>query len=116
MSFFDNQVVSTENHENGLIAIVHCKEMDFAAGEALKEAIDRAVAAQPCQRCVIDLSAVNFLPSVGIGALLQVLNSSKAENRELILVGVDPKIREVLRLSAIEKLFVFHDDPGAALS
>ncbi len=112
----DHQVVSTENHENGLVAIVHCKEMDFAASEALTEAVDRAVAAQPCQRCVIDLSAVNFLPSVGIGSLLQVLNSSKAENRELVLVGVDIKIREVLRCTAIEKLFVFHDDVAAALS
>ncbi len=112
----DDQVVSTENHDNALVAIVHCKEMDFAASEALKEAVDRAVAAQPCQRCVIDLSAVNFLPSVGIGALLQVLNSSKAENRKLVLVGVDIKIREVLRCTAIEKLFVFHDDVAAALS
>ncbi len=112
----DHEVVSTENHENGLIAIVHCKQMDFAASEALVEAIDRAVAAQPCQRCVIDLSAVNFLPSVGIGALLKVLNSSKAENRELVLVGVDLKIREVLRCTAVEKLFVYHDDVAAALS
>ncbi len=112
----DDQVVSTENHSNGLIAIVHCKEMDFAASEALKEAVDRAVAAQPCQRCVIDLSAVDFLPSVGIGALLQVLNSSKAENRQLVLVGVDSKIREVLRCTAVEQLFVYHDDVAAALS
>ena len=112
----DHQVVSTENHENGLLAIIHCKEMDFAASEALKEAVDRAAAAQPCQRCVIDLSAVNFLPSVGIGALLHVLNSSKTENRELVLVGVGAKIREVLRLSAIEKLFAYHDDVAAALT
>ena len=112
----DHQVVSTENHENGLIVIVHCKEMDFAASKALTEAVDRAVAAQPCPRCVIDLSAVNFLPSVGIGALLQLLNSSKAENRELVLVGVGLQLREVLRCTAIEKLFVFHDDVAAALS
>ena len=112
----DLQIVSTENHENGLIAIVHCKEMDFEAGEALKEAIDRAVDAQPCQRCVIDLSAVKFLPSVAIGALVQVLNSAKSENRDLVLVGVDSKIRKMLRTSAIEKLFVFHDDVAAALS
>ena len=110
------QVVSTENHENGLIAIVHCKEMDFAASEALVQAVDGAVASHPCERCVIDLSAVTFLPSVGIGALLQVLNSSKAENRELVLVGVDSNIRKVLRSTAIEKLFVFHDDVAAALS
>ncbi len=112
----DHQVVSTENHENGLIVIVHCKEMDFAASEALKEAVDRAVAAQPCQRCVIDLSAVTFLPSVGIGALLRVLNSSKTEKRELVLVGVDSKIRKMMRTCAIEKLFIFHDDVAAALS
>ncbi len=112
----EHQVVSTENHENGLIAIVHCKEMDFAAGEALKKAVGRAVAAQPCPRCVIDLSAVTFLPSVGIGTLLHVLNSSKAENRELVLVGVNSKIREVLRYSAVEKLFVYHDDVAAALA
>ncbi len=112
----DHQVVSTENHENGLIAIVHCKEMDFATSKALTEAVDRAVAAQPCRRCVIDLSAVNFLPSVGIGALLKVRNSSRAENREVVLVGVDIKIREVLRCTAIEKLFVFHDDVAAAFS
>ena len=112
----DHQIVSTENHENGLIATVHCSEMDFTASEALREAIGRAVAAQPCRRCVIDLSAVTFLPSVGIGALLHVLNSSKTENRELVLVGVGAKIREVLRLSAIEKLFTFHDDVAAALT
>ena len=63
----DRQVITTENHENGLIATVRCKEMDFAACEALKEAVARAVAARPCPRCVIHMSVVEFLPSVGIG-------------------------------------------------
>ena len=112
----EQQVVSTENQEQGLIATVHCQEMDFEASEALKAAVDRAVAAHPCERCVIDMSAVTFLPSVGIGALLHVLNSLKADNRKLALVGVDPKIRTMLRGCALDKLFAFHDDVGTALN
>ena len=112
----EQQVVSTENQKQGLIATVHCQKMDFEASEALQAAVDRAIAAQPCERCVIDMSAVTFLPSVGIGALLHVLNSLKADNRKLALVGVDPKIRKMLKGCALDKLFAFHDDVGTALN
>jgi len=57
---------------------------------------------------------VVFLPSVGIGILVQLLNESKARGGEFVLVGVNSEIREVLRISAIEKLFDFRDNLAAA--
>ncbi len=110
----DDRVVSIEKRENGLIATMQCKEMDFGASEALKEAVAKAIAEGPGKRCVIDMSAVVFLPSVGIGILLQLLNESKARGGEFVLVGVNSEIREVLRITAVEKLFDFRDDLAVA--
>ena len=39
----DDRVVSIEKRENGLIATMQCKEMDFGASEALKEAVAKAI-------------------------------------------------------------------------
>ena len=104
----DDRVVSIEKRENGLIAAMQCKEMDFGASEALKEAVAKAIAEGPGQRGVIEMSAV------GIGILLQLLNESKARDGEFVLVGVNSEIREVLRITAIEKLFDFRDDLAVA--
>ncbi len=57
----DHQVVSTENHENGLIAIVHCKQMDFAASEALIEAVELAGAVKKMASIVFDKDAERAL-------------------------------------------------------
>lgn len=110
----DEPMVSIEKRENALIAAMQCKEMDFGVSEALKEAVLKADAKEPSKRWVVDLTTVVFLPSVGIGMLIQLLNASKAKGGEFVLVGVNPKIRELLRISAIEQLFDFHDDLEAA--
>ena len=109
-----DEAVSIEKRENALIAAMQCKEMDFGASEALKEAVEQAVVEGPGKRCVIDMTAVVFLPSVGIGMLVQLLNASKARSGEFVLVGVNSRIRDLLRISAIEQLFDFRDDLAAA--
>ena len=110
----DEPVVSIEKREDGLIASMRCKEMDFGASEALKAAVEKAVAEGPGKRCVIDMTAVVFLPSVGIGMLVQLLNASKTRGGAFVLVGVNSRIRELLRISAIERLFDFRDDLASA--
>lgn len=110
-----DQVVSIEKRENALIASILCKDVDFGVSEALKKAVEKAEAEGTCKRCVIDMSEVEFLPSVGIGTLVHLLNASKSRGGELVLVGVNSKIREMLRISAIEQLFDFRDDIAAAI-
>ena len=106
----EQPIVSIEKRESGRVATLRCRGMDFEASQALKNAVDRSEAEAPCKRWVIDMSTVEFVPSVGIGMLVKLLNASKAQSGEFVLVGVNSKIREHFRISAIEQLFDFRDD------
>ena len=63
---------------------------------------------------VIDLAAVEFLDSSGLGALVAVMKMLGGRPLELAAPG--PIVRRVLSLTRMDEVFVLHDDRDAALA
>ena len=59
---------------------------------------------------VLDLSNVGFFPSVSLGAVVVLLNTLKKAGQKLILVGLQPPVREALAITRLDKLFEIRDD------
>ncbi|BCU79579.1 STAS domain-containing protein [Luteolibacter sp. LG18] len=57
------------------------------------------------QRVVIDCSAVEFIDSSGVGALLHVNNLLPEEKRPVILRGITPAVLTVLELVRVHRFF-----------
>ena len=63
---------------------------------------------------VLDLSEVEFMASVGIGALVMVRKRIAAKKGQLVLCGVQPAVESVLRMMAIQKIIPIEADVDAA--
>ncbi len=70
-------------------------------------------------RLVIDLSAVNYISSSGLRALISVRRQAQARDGDAVLCGLNPRVREVFEMIGFDKLFrVFDqaDEAAAALA
>jgi anti-sigma B factor antagonist len=64
---------------------------------------------------VLDLSKVTYMDSAGLGTLVGVWVSAKREGCDLKLVSLSDRIKELLRLTNLDKLFAtsrFPDKPS----
>src|SRR5207244_2792840 len=66
-------------------------------------------------RIVVDASAIPFLDSRGIEALLDVGEALSAGGRSLKLCAANPTVREVLELTGLADQFEFFADVNAAV-
>jgi anti-anti-sigma factor len=71
---------------------------------------------QGVQRMFVDLRAVPSLDSAGVRALVRGHTSAQRLGRHFCLVGPNPKVRELLRLSHLEQVFTIGDSVTAARS
>lgn len=70
-------------------------------------------------RLVVDLSAVNYISSSGLRALLSVRRQAQANGGDMVLSGMNPRVREVFEMIGFDKLFrIFDrvDEAAAALA
>lgn len=79
-------------------------EIDVATAPRLrKEAI--AIVADGHHRVVLDLEAVDFLDSTGLGVLIGVLRRINAVGGELRLVCSTPRILDLFTLTGLDRVF-----------
>jgi anti-sigma B factor antagonist len=67
---------------------------------------------------VIDMTRVRFASSTGIGALVLLLKQVRSLGGELVLVGVQPMVHEVLQLLGFAHYFIIKEtavEPGQHL-
>jgi anti-sigma B factor antagonist len=78
-------------------------EVDICTSPALREALQNAASA--ADRIVVDLTAVTFLDSTGIGVLLHALKQDHHRERgTLCLVGPTGMVRKVLNITQISQV------------
>jgi anti-sigma B factor antagonist len=79
-------------------------EIDVATAPRLrKEAI--AIVAEGHHRIVLDLEAVDFLDSTGLGVLIGVLRRISTVGGELRLVCSTPRILDLFTLTGLDRVF-----------
>jgi len=65
---------------------------------------------------LIDLSAVGFLDSSGLGSLVRALTTSQNEGGSTKLVGVGPQVRKLLEMTKLDSVFEMYDNLESAAS
>lgn len=64
-------------------------------------------------RLVLDFGAVEMVDSSGLGALISVMKTVGREGK-VALVGVKPKVRNVFRMTRLDRLFPIYETLDAA--
>ncbi len=92
----------TEQVTAGEMVLALTDRMDFHSRESFHQSIEQATYSKPRQ-VILDLSAVSFIDTAGLGLLMIALNTLGEANISLSLQVADGFVREVLTLTSLEK-------------
>jgi anti-anti-sigma factor len=76
--------------------------VDSSTAETLARTLRQAVAAH--ERVALDISAVGFVSSAGLAALLDGARAARAASRQFSVCGPTPPVREVFDISRLNAL------------
>ncbi len=104
--------IRTENSPEE--TIFHCVgRITSATTSLLKSEVRQAIAAK--KPIVLDLSEVAYMDSSGLGTLVGLWVSAKRDGSGLKLISLGDRVKELLRLTGLEKLLAstrFPDTPS----
>ena len=98
----------TSSHDEGLCVVRLAGEVDVYTAPKLKEALAAAMD-EGCGRIAIDLEAVDFMDSSGLGALVGGLRRAKEASVDMVVVGPREQILKVFRITGLDKVFPVFD-------
>ena len=104
-----------ERSNDVIVIRVQVKDLDETHTKAVHAEVNAAAAESPALPFILDLSSVKFLPSLTLGAMVRLGQSFRARNQRLVLVGLQPTIRQVLTITKLDRMFEIQDDVDAAL-
>jgi anti-sigma B factor antagonist len=89
-------------------------ELDVATAPALREELDR-ISAEGATDAVVDLLAVSFVDSVGLGILVDASKRMKARGGALRIVCDDRRIARIIEVTGLDRVLWIHTTLREAL-
>ncbi len=105
----------TEQLEPGVLLVRLSGEIDIATTDFAAESI-RAAVAPPAGLVLIDVSAVTFCSSAGLGNLVEARNLAGRHNITLALVGVGRPVDRPLAVTGLGGQFRIYSTVAEALA
>ena len=106
------QIDLTEFGERGSVLTLEGR-LNMVSASQLKGAVSSALeAGRP--RVVVDLSAVTFLDSSGLGALIAGLKATRQAGGDLRMSGANEQVRTVLKLTNLDRVLRPYETVQAA--
>ena len=90
-------------------------EIDVYTAPKLRDKITELVAAGTYD-LVIDMEAVEFLDSTGLGVLVGGLKKVRAHDGSLSLICNQDRLLKIFRITGLAKVFVIHETAEAAFA
>jgi anti-sigma B factor antagonist len=90
-------------------------EIDVYTGPKLRDRITELVGAGVYD-IVIDLEAVEFLDSTGLGVIVGGLKKVRAHDGSLRLVCTQDRLLKIFRITGLAKVFDIHQDIDTAIA
>ncbi|MFN8017042.1 MAG: STAS domain-containing protein [Acidimicrobiales bacterium] len=90
-------------------------EIDVATAPRLREQLIAIVADEQYQ-IVVDLEAVDFIDSTGLGVLISGLKRVRTHGGELALVCTEPRIMKVFEITGLLQVFPVHESVDQAVA
>lgn len=101
----DQALLTVQPHAEALWAVVQRPRLDDLAAADLNAQVLACAEQRPGLPVVLDLSAVEYVPSLGLGSLVTLLRALRQQSRRFILVGLRPEVRGTLTVTRLDKLF-----------
>ena len=101
----------------GRIAIIdlHGRMTLSPAVNRIQRRIESLLLVKPASALVLNLSAVSAMDSSGLGELVKIQTYAKQRGMRIALTGVEPRIREMLKITRLDALLPICADEVLAL-
>jgi anti-sigma B factor antagonist len=103
---------------DGALLVTASGELDLAAAPRLATVLSIATAgAEPC--VVLDLSAVDFIDSTALGAIMHASTEVEATGKQMLVVALDGPVRRLLEITNLTgrfRVYQSREDALAALA
>jgi anti-sigma B factor antagonist len=106
--------VASSRHEDVTVVTVS-GELDAHAAPALREVLDPLAAVPDCA-LVVDLGAVGFIDSTGLGVLVATLKHVRESSGSLDVVVSAPRVLKVFGLTGLDVVIPLHATLDEALA
>lgn len=106
--------VSIENKGPALVVRLKERQLGFDSAEEFRTRVAASVPGDGA-RVAIDLAQVDFVDSSGLGALVGLLKAVRPSG-DLVLFGMRPGVRELLRLTHLDAVLPCEATEEAALA
>jgi anti-sigma B factor antagonist len=90
-------------------------EVDLVTAPELRAALLELVGAGKVA-LIVDLEAVEFLDSTGLGVLVGAVKRARADGGDLSLVCTHPHLLKVFEITGLTTVFAIHDSLSEALA
>ena len=107
--------LKTEWHDGVLVAEITANSLSEYESQVVQQAI-LTEAPKANYRVVADLAAVQFMSSAGLGMLVSLHKSCKAEGGKLVACNICKEIMGVLKMTHLDKLIVITEQRGKAIA
>jgi anti-sigma B factor antagonist len=109
----DAPVTAVHEHD-GAVVVELAGELDLYNANSVRETL-LAQAERAPERLVVDLSAVTFIDSTGIGVLIEA-RARLANRQAFMLASPGLETRRALEISGLNRHFAVHDTLDGALT
>jgi anti-sigma B factor antagonist len=108
--------LNTQILENvaGVLITLDGENLDAGNSREFKEMIHSLLDSHPL--AIVDLSAINFVDSSGLGALLSCLRAMNNKDGQLKLIGLTKPVRALFELVRMHRIFSIYNTLDEALA
>ena len=107
--------LNVDTYPNDAAVISLTGRLDLVSAPEFKENLDQLVI-NGTQLLIIDLGALDFIDSSGLGAIIGALKTARQAGGELRLVNPQEQARKILELTTLDKVFQIHNSVEEALA
>jgi anti-sigma B factor antagonist len=108
--------LNTQILENvaGVLIAIDGENLDAGNSKEFKDMIHASL--NSYSLAIIDLSAINFVDSSGLGALLSCLRAMNNKNGQLKIIGLTKPVRALFELVRMHRIFSIYNTLDEALA
>jgi anti-sigma B factor antagonist len=90
-------------------------EIDLHVSPTVTASLNAMIEKKP-KRLVVDLSAVGYIDSAGLAALIEAMQKVEGYGGNFMLAGLQETVRSIFEISRLDQVFQIFPDVNAALS
>lgn len=104
-----------EQHPSVIVVRIQSDRLDETNLAAVRSEVSAAGLESPQFPVALNMVNVTFVPSLSLGGLVQLVQIFKARGQRLVLVNLQPPVRQTITITRLDRLFEIQDDLSAFL-